>query len=282
MKAKQLFTKAISKSTAFLMIGATVIGSGAGATVYAKDINETCNVKVNTYKFSCNNIINLDCDFDNLWNPGNCIPGNGTSKPENKPSTPDNETSKPENKPSTPDNETSKPENKPSTPDNETSKPENKPSTPDNETSKPENKPSTPDNETSKPDTNVSTQTQFENRVLELVNVERQKAGLNALQMDESVRNVARLKSEDMRVNKYFDHTSPTYGSPFDMLKKFGISYKSAGENIAQGYSTPESVVNGWMNSSGHRANILNASFTHMGVGYDANGHYWTQMFIGK
>ena len=85
-----------------------------------------------------------------------------------------------------------------------------------------------------------------------------------------------------MRVNKYFDHTSPTYGSPFDMLKKFGISYKSAGENIAQGYSTPEAVVNGWMNSSGHRANILNASFTHMGVGYDANGHYWTQMFIGK
>ena len=226
MKAKQLFTKAISKSTAFLMIGATVIGSGAGATVYAKDINETCNVKVNTYKFSCNNIVNLDCDFDNLWNPGNCIPGNGTSKPENKPST--------------------------------------------------------PDNETSKPDTNVSTQTQFENRVLELVNVERQKAGLNALQMDESVRNVARLKSEDMRVNKYFDHTSPTYGSPFDMLKKFGVSYKSAGENIAQGYSTPEAVVNGWMNSSGHRANILNASFTHMGVGYDANGHYWTQMFIGK
>ena len=254
MKAKQLFTKAISKSTAFLMIGATVIGSGAGATVYAKDINETCNVKVNTYKFSCNNIVNLDCDFDNLWNPGNCIPGNGTSKPENKPSTPDNETSKPENKPSTPDNETSKPENTPST----------------------------PDNETSKPDTNVSTQTQFENRVLELVNVERQKAGLNALQMDESVRNVARLKSEDMRVNKYFDHTSPTYGSPFDMLKKFGVSYKSAGENIAQGYSTPEAVVNGWMNSSGHRANILNASFTHMGVGYDANGHYWTQMFIGK
>ncbi|MFR0780303.1 MAG: CAP domain-containing protein, partial [Zhenhengia sp.] len=160
--------------------------------------------------------------------------------------------------------------------------PEDKPSTPDNETSKPENKPSTPDNETSKPDTNVSTQTQFENRVLELVNIERQKAGLNALQMDESVRNVARLKSEDMRVNKYFDHTSPTYGSPFDMLKKFGISYKSAGENIAQGYSTPEAVVNGWMNSSGHRANILNASFTHMGVGYDANGHYWTQMFIGK
>ena len=254
MKAKQLFTKAISKSTAFLMIGATVIGSGAGATVYAKDINETCNVKVNTYKFSCNNTVNLDCDFDNLWKPGNCTPGNGTSKPENKPSTPDNETSKPENKPSTPDNETSKPENKPST----------------------------PDNETSKPDTNVSTQTQFENRVLELVNVERQKAGLSALQMDESVRNVARLKSEDMRVNKYFDHTSPTYGSPFDMLKKFGISYKSAGENIAQGYSTPEAVVNGWMNSSGHRANILNASFTHMGVGYDANGHYWTQMFIGK
>ncbi|MEG0319159.1 MAG: CAP domain-containing protein [Niameybacter sp.] len=147
--------------------------------------------------------------------------------------------------------------------------------------SKPEvDKPEINKPEIEKPE--VSSQTAYENKVLELVNVERSKQGLKPLQMDESVRNVARVKSSDMRKNNYFDHNSPVYGSPFDMLKQFGISYRSAGENIAQGYSSPEAVVEGWMNSPGHRANILNSSFTHIGVGYDAQGHYWTQMFIGK
>ena len=66
------------------------------------------------------------------------------------------------------------------------------------------------------------------------------------------------------------------------MMKSFGISYRSAGENIAMGYKTPEAVVDGWMNSSGHRANILNSSFTKIGVGYVKDGHYWTQIFISK
>lgn len=131
-------------------------------------------------------------------------------------------------------------------------------------------------------DPNVDTQTSFEDQVLTLVNKERANAGLSPLTMDESLRKVARIKSTDMRTNGYFSHTSPTYGSPFDMMKQFGISYTAAGENIAQGYTTPEQVVNGWMNSSGHRANILSSEFTHIGVGYDANGHYWTQMFIKK
>ena len=131
-------------------------------------------------------------------------------------------------------------------------------------------------------DSTVTSQTAFENRVLELVNEERAKNGLSALQMDESVREVARVKSSDMSKNNYFSHTSPTYGTPFEMLKSYGISYKSAGENIAQGSTSPEAVVNGWMNSSGHRANILNANYTHIGIGYEADGNYWTQMFIGK
>ncbi|MDF2614459.1 MAG: hypothetical protein K0S71_2245 [Clostridia bacterium] len=122
----------------------------------------------------------------------------------------------------------------------------------------------------------------YENKVLELVNVERQKAGLAALKMDAALSNVARMKSADMQAKKYFDHTSPTYGSPFDMMKKFGITYKTAGENIAMGQRTPEEVVKAWMNSPGHRANILKASFTHIGVGYVANGNYWTQMFVGR
>lgn len=122
---------------------------------------------------------------------------------------------------------------------------------------------------------------EFEKEVIKLVNEIRVKNGLSELGLDEELSRVARIKSQDMRDNKYFSHTSPTYGSPFDMLKKFGISYRSAGENIARGQATPQMVVNGWMNSEGHRANILNASYTAIGVGYVADGNYWTQLFVG-
>ena len=81
--------------------------------------------------------------------------------------------------------------------------------------------------------------------------------------------------------NRYFSHTSPTYGSPAQMIRAFGLSFRTAGENIAYGQRTPQAVVNAWMNSSGHRANILSASYTQIGVGYVASGNYWTQMFIG-
>ena len=121
----------------------------------------------------------------------------------------------------------------------------------------------------------------FERRVVELVNAERAEAGLAALKINEKLSSVAREKSADMQRNGYFSHTSPTYGSPFDMLRKFGISYNTAGENIAMGYSSPEAVVNGWMNSAGHRANILSSAFREIGVGHVANGNYWTQLFIG-
>lgn len=124
--------------------------------------------------------------------------------------------------------------------------------------------------------------TSYEQEVIRLVNVKRAENGLKPLTYDWELSRVARYKSQDMKDNRYFSHTSPTYGSPFQMMKSFGISYRTAGENIARGYATPEAVVNGWMNSSGHRANILNASFTRIGVGYVADGNYWTQMFISK
>ncbi len=123
--------------------------------------------------------------------------------------------------------------------------------------------------------------TAFESEVVRLVNEIRKQNGLTPLTQDWELSRVARYKSQDMRDKGYFSHTSPTYGTPFQMIRAFGLSYRTAGENIARGYSTPQAVVNGWMNSSGHRANILNASFTKIGVGYVANGHYWTQMFIG-
>lgn len=121
----------------------------------------------------------------------------------------------------------------------------------------------------------------FEAEVVRLVNEQRAKNGLSALTLNWELSRVARYKSEDMARNRYFSHTSPTYGSPFEMIRSFGLSYRSAGENIAYGQRTPAAVMDAWMNSSGHRANILNSSYTQIGVGYYANGNYWTQMFIG-
>ena len=122
----------------------------------------------------------------------------------------------------------------------------------------------------------------YEKEVVRLVNEIRVNNGLKALTYNWELSRVARYKSQDMKDNGYFSHTSPVYGTPFQMMKSFGITYRSAGENIARGQRSPRAVVNAWMNSSGHRANILNASFTEIGVGYVADGNYWTQMFIGK
>lgn len=122
----------------------------------------------------------------------------------------------------------------------------------------------------------------YEQQVVDLTNAERSKNGLAPLKVDLELSKVAREKSKDMAANNYFDHNSPTYGSPFDMMKKFGISYRTAGENIAMGQRTPQEVVQAWMDSQGHRENILNSSYTHIGVGYVENGNYWTQQFIGK
>ncbi|MCM3773402.1 CAP domain-containing protein [Priestia aryabhattai] len=124
---------------------------------------------------------------------------------------------------------------------------------------------------------------QFEQKVVDLVNQEREKQGLKPLTLNKKLSDVARTKSKDMMEKGYFDHNSPTYGSPFDMMKQFGIEYTTAGENIAKGQQSPEEVMNAWMNSDGHRKNILNPDFTEIGVGYvKGDTTYWTQQFIGK
>ncbi|WP_070120232.1 SafA/ExsA family spore coat assembly protein [Bacillus marinisedimentorum] len=125
----------------------------------------------------------------------------------------------------------------------------------------------------------------IEHQVIQLTNQERAKYGLGPLKPDWQLSRVARYKSADMRDSGYFSHTSPTYGSPFTMMRNFNISYRAAAENIAMGQRSPEEVVKAWMNSSGHRKNILNGNYTHIGVGYAAGGSggkYWTQMFIKK
>lgn len=124
-----------------------------------------------------------------------------------------------------------------------------------------------------------STTLQFDQQVLEIVNSERAKAGLSPLSMDSNLSNMALVKAQDLINNNYFDHTSPDYGSPFDMMKKFQITYNAAGENIAKGQPAPEQVMNDWMNSEGHRANILSSSFTHIGIGFFKGA--WVQEFTG-
>ncbi|ACA40309.1 CAP domain-containing protein [Lysinibacillus sp. fkY74-1] len=170
-----------------------------------------------------------------------------------------------------------------STPSNETpsTNTNNTAATPNNNQSSQNEKPATPP-ASSTPSTTTSDVNAFEQEVVKLTNAERTKAGLSPLQTDDKLMAAAREKSQDMQSNNYFSHTSPTFGSPFDRMKALGITYKSAGENIAQGQRSPQEVVQAWMDSPGHRANILNGKFTHIGVGYVKSGNYWTQQFITK
>ncbi len=122
----------------------------------------------------------------------------------------------------------------------------------------------------------------YEKEVARLVNVERSKAGLQKLTLNAQISKVARIKCQDMINKKYFSHISPTYGSPFKMMESFGIRFSAAGENIAYGQKTPAEVMRGWMNSPGHRANILSRTYTNIGVGCAKSKtgvNYWSQMF---
>lgn len=123
------------------------------------------------------------------------------------------------------------------------------------------------------------------NAILQLVNKARQENGFAALKLDVTLNKVATVKAKDMGDNNYFSHDSPTYGSPFDLMHAFGVDYRSAGENIAAGQTSAQMVMDDWMHSSGHRANILNPNYTHLGVGYYNSGSqapYWVQEFTQK
>ena len=122
-----------------------------------------------------------------------------------------------------------------------------------------------------------------EQRMLDLINAERAKAGISAVKLDMSVTNVARLKSQDMVDNGYFAHQSPTHGNVNDMLDDAGVNYKYAGEILAK-TSTPERALALFMGSSIHRANILSSGYTHAGVGIVRNGSgiMVTVMFVKR
>ena len=122
-----------------------------------------------------------------------------------------------------------------------------------------------------------TTAASYAQEVVRLINVQRVKAGLPALVSEAILFTVAQVKADDMRSKGYFSHTSPTYGSPFAMLRRFGVPFRAAAENLAKGYRTPASVVAGWLGSSAHRSNILSKNLTHTGVG--VAGDLWVEMF---
>ena len=125
----------------------------------------------------------------------------------------------------------------------------------------------------------------FESQVAALVNQERAKEGLPGLQLDSYISEVARIKAQDLRDRRYFNHQSPTYGSPFEMMETFGINYSYAGENIAKGQKSPQVVMDGWMGSPGHKDNILNKHYKEIGVGFvkdTGDTTYWVQLFVAR
>jgi len=133
-------------------------------------------------------------------------------------------------------------------------------------------------------DTTTASLSADEKEVFDLINKQRTNNGLSALKVDSEVQRVARIKAQDMVDNNYFAHESPTYGTPFQMLNSFKVSYKTAGENIA-GNSSNSAAVTAWMNSSGHKANILNGKYNYTGIGVVNSSKYgkvYVQMFIGK
>lgn len=134
-------------------------------------------------------------------------------------------------------------------------------------------------NNTSKPGNNVSSESQYISEVVRLVNAERAKEGLAALQMDSSLNSAAQVRAKEIVTS--FSHTRPNGSNCFTALSEAGIKYNGSGENIAYGQKTPAEVVNAWMNSAGHRANIMSSKFTKIGIGcHNSNGtYYWSQFF---
>lgn len=216
-------------------------------------------------------------------------------KPETKPEqTPDEQPDEiPEEMPEEPPEE--QPDETPDetpeqTPDEQPeSKPEETPDeipeeTPDNtpqlpEGSRPEETPDNGTEQNPEDNNNGTSQGDFASQVVALVNAERAKQGLSALTIDTKVQQAALVRAKESAQS--FSHTRPNGSSFSTALTEAGVSYRTAGENIAYGQSTPQQVMNAWMNSSGHRANILNANYTTIGVGYTViNGTaYWAQLF---
>lgn len=212
-----------------------------------------------------------DC-FDFLF-PDINLPDSDTSDTDE--GTPENGVTEPEGE-STPEGGVTEPESG-STPESGVTEPETVPDVPETDNNFPGNGSGNTENGESETDINKLS---YAEQVVELVNAERAKAGLGALTLDKSIEAAALVRAREIEIS--FSHTRPDGRSFSTVLTDNGISFSGAGENIAWGQKSPEEVVNAWMNSPSHRANILNSRFTKIGVGYYQNQsgrNFWTQLF---
>jgi uncharacterized protein YkwD len=156
-----------------------------------------------------------------------------------------------------------------------------KPTAPPSKSPKPGASTPAADPSTTSPVSGGSKAAQYEAKVLAITNQERADAGCKALKLDSKLTKASQSHSEDMAKHNYFDHNSQDGRSPFDRMSDAGYKFSAAAENIAMGQQTPAAVMDAWMNSPGHKANILNCDYTEMGLGYAVgNGSpYWTQDF---
>ncbi len=262
-RGREFFMKKTALLTATILtvtcLGGNTLSANAASNQFSQ-ITKNGNKIIFSYGSNCGNSTLLEQIKDCLQNIIPNCPGTGTPDTD----TPDN--SQPDN--DKPDND--KPDN--SQPDND--KPDN--SQPDND--KPDN--SQPDND--KPDDTVEEETAhpYINKIVSLVNAERAMAGLAPLTIDKNLQAAAQVRAIEIETS--FSHTRPNGTSFATAIKEQNISYRNAGENIAWGQRSPEEVVSAWMNSDGHRANIMNAKFTKIGVGYQQNSrgvNYWSQLF---
>ncbi|GAA0133635.1 hypothetical protein YSY43_04750 [Paenibacillus sp. YSY-4.3] len=278
MKNKHLKTLVTTSMATAVLAAGLVLPQGAKAEA-ASTPSTDCNQQYQQIQQILSKW-NWNGSLDDLKSIIPNFPAIGTEQPQKDiPTLP----TVPSQKPTTP----TAPSQKPTAPSTKPTTPSEKPSTGSdaNAGNGTTTKPTTPTAPTAPSKDNNANAGQsdaasFASQVVDLVNQERAKAGLKPLATQADLTKVAAAKAADMRENGYFDHQSPTYGSPFDMMKQFGVSYSYAGENIAKGQRTPAEVMNAWMNSEGHRQNIMSPNFTNIGVAYD-NG-YWVQEFIGK
>lgn len=267
--------KFMKKITLLLTLTATLTATAA-VPVQARTVSASCLIK----SVKSNTVQTTKCDKETAINdilkkygidlgkyniPSSC-PASPTAKPTEKPA--------PAEKPAATPAPTVKPTEKPAATPAPTAKPTTKPAATPAPTVKPTTKPNT-----------SSSESAMEEEVLRLVNEERTKRGLNALKRASDLDALARAHSADMINRHFFDHNNPDGQSPFDRMRAAGISYRAAAENIASGQRSAEAVMNAWMNSSGHRANILNATYTEIGIGaVKSSGGtiYWTQEFVKR
>ncbi|SDT18067.1 uncharacterized protein, YkwD family [Paenibacillaceae bacterium GAS479] len=281
MNNKKRTTLSLALAVGVAFSGTAAVGTASAEAPSEKAVSKLQQQFYNVYGVNFEEVLNKLKQNSFNWSGGFIIiKPLPTAKPTQKPEA----TPKPTTKPTTSPKPTAAPTAKPKPTAAPTATP--KPTAAPTATPKPTAAPTATPKPTATPAPTAApgggqgeSSTAFAQQVVSIVNQERAKQGLGALASDAALSKVAMDKAKDMYVNNYFSHTSPTYGSPFDMMAANGIKYNTAGENIAKGQRTPEEVMKAWMESPGHKANIMKSSYTSIGVAYH-NG-VWVQMFKG-